>query len=87
MRMPVDHRLDLFRMHLQAADIDDAALAAGEITAVAALLDDIAGIDKAVGVGERRRRADDSADAVRGERMRSDPSTTFISTPSRVPAR
>ena len=50
--MPVDHRLDLFRMHLQSADIDDAAPAPDEVVAVTAPLDDIAGIDEAVVVGE-----------------------------------
>ena len=56
--MPVDHRLDLFGMNLQAADIDDAAAAAGESVTVAAQFHDVAGIDEAVLVGERRVGAD-----------------------------
>ncbi len=51
--MPVDHRLDLFRMDLQSADIDDATLAADEVITLAAPLDNVAGVDKAVGVGKR----------------------------------
>src|SRR6185312_2687924 len=52
-RVTVDHRLDLFRMHLEPADIDNAAAPAGEITALAAPLDHVAVIDKAVGVAQR----------------------------------
>ena len=51
--MPVDHRLDLLGMNLQAADIDDAAAPADEVIAVAAQLDHVAGVDEAVGVGQR----------------------------------
>ena len=72
--MAVDHRLDLFRMHLQPADIDDAAAAADEIIAVAAQLDHVAGVDEAVGVASAAACRRDSASAVRGERMRSEPS-------------
>src|SRR5579884_307466 len=50
----VDDGFDLLGMHLVAADIDDAAAPAGEIAALAALLDDIAGVDEAVCVAERR---------------------------------
>ena len=39
-------------MDLQSADIDDATAAAGEVITIAATLDDIAGIDETVGVGE-----------------------------------
>ena len=52
--MAVDHGFDLFGMHFQAADIDDAAAAAGEQVTIAAQLHHVAGIDKAVPIGERR---------------------------------
>ena len=46
-------------MDLHSADIDDAAPAADEVVALAAPLDDVAGVDEAVVAGERRRaRAD-----------------------------
>src|SRR5437588_13025870 len=35
LRVTIDYRLDLFVMHLQAADIDDAAAAPDEIVAIA----------------------------------------------------
>jgi len=50
--MAVDHCLDFFWVNLQAAYIDDAAVAAGEVIAVAAPLHDVAGIDEAVGIGK-----------------------------------
>ena len=46
--MAVDHRFHFFGIYLQPADIDDAAGAAGEVTALAALLDHVAGIDPAI---------------------------------------
>ncbi len=52
--MPIDHGLDLFRVNLQAADIDDAALAPDKEITVAAPLHHIAGIDEALRVEERR---------------------------------
>ena len=54
--LPVDDGFDLLGMNLQAADIDDAAAAADEMIAIAAQLHHVAGVDKAVVVGERRRR-------------------------------
>ncbi len=42
LRVSVANRLDLFRMLLQSADIDDATLTAGEIITAAAPFDDIA---------------------------------------------
>ena len=57
LRMPVDHRLDLLGMNLQAADIDDAAAAADEVVAVAAQLHHVAGVDEAVGVARAPRVA------------------------------
>ena len=53
----VDRRLDLLGMHLVAADIDDAALAADEVIAPAAQFHDVAGIDETVAVEQRRRVA------------------------------
>ena len=50
--MAVDHRLDLLGMHLQAADIDDAAAPADEEVAAAAQLDHVAGVDEALRVRE-----------------------------------
>ena len=57
-RVPVEHRLDLFRMDLQAADIDDAAPPPHEIIAVIPQLDHVSGFDEALGVDERHRSAD-----------------------------
>ena len=51
--MPVDRGLDLFGMNFQAADIDDAAAPAGKEVTIAAQFHHVAGIDKAVLVGER----------------------------------
>ena len=48
--------------------------------AVAAQLDHVAGVDEAVGVRQRRRVGAEIAQRGRVERMRSEPSTTFIST-------
>ena len=46
--MPVDRRLDFLRVHLQTADVDDAAAPADEMAALAPQLDDVAGVDEAV---------------------------------------
>src|SRR5438105_1677490 len=46
----IDHRLDFFGMDLEAADIDNPATSAGEVIAVTATLDDIAGVDESLGV-------------------------------------
>ena len=46
--MAIDDRLDLLGMHLQAADIDDAAAPADEDIAVAAQFDHVAGVDEAI---------------------------------------
>src|SRR5207248_7793370 len=48
----VDHRFDFLGMYLEAADIDDAAAASGEMATAAALLDDVAAVDKSVFIGE-----------------------------------
>ena len=77
--MAVDHRLDLLRMHLQPADIDDAVAPADEVVALAAQLDHVAGVDEAVGVAERRPRAEIAASGAR-RAERSEPSSTRIST-------
>ena len=53
--VPVDHRLDLLGMDLQPADVDDAAAPADEVVALAAQLDHVAGVDEALGIGERGR--------------------------------
>jgi hypothetical protein len=47
------NRLDLFRTHLQAADIDDAAPAAGEREALTRPFDHVAGVDETCGINER----------------------------------
>ena len=52
--MTVDDRFDLFGMHLQAADVDNSAAAAAEVVAPVAQFENIAGVDEAVGVDERR---------------------------------
>src|SRR5579884_2290665 len=64
-RMAVERGLDLLGMHLLAADIDDAAAPPDEMVAAVAPLDHVAGIDEAVLAGQRRR---------------SEPPSTFIST-------
>src|ERR1700722_14469586 len=53
--VPVDHRLDFFRVHLGAADIDDAAAASDEIATVVAQFDHVASVDETVGVAQGRR--------------------------------
>src|SRR5215469_5359807 len=58
LRMTVDHRFDLFGVNLEAADVDDAAAAAGEHVAVAGEFHHVAGIDETVGIGERYSGAD-----------------------------
>ena len=62
----VQHRLDLLRMHLGAADVDDAAAPADEKTAIAAHLDHVAGVDEALRVGERRRVVAEQAQRAAG---------------------
>src|SRR6266567_8834859 len=52
--MAVDHRLDLLRMDLQPADIDDSTSPSGEIAAVSAQLHDVAGIDETLGIQQCR---------------------------------
>ena len=52
-RMTVDDGLDLFGIHLLAADVDDAAAAAEEEITLAAALDEIAGVDETVAVVQR----------------------------------
>ena len=46
--MPVDDGLDLFGMHLEAADVDDAAAPPVEIVALAPAFDHVVGVDEAV---------------------------------------
>src|SRR6266851_3564082 len=58
-RMPIDDRLDLFGMDLQAADIDDAAFSADEMVAIAAQLQHVAGVHESFMVCQRRNRAAD----------------------------
>ena len=82
LRMTIDHRFDFLRMDLQASDIDDAIPPADEIIAVAAQFEHVAGIDEAVRVREMLGLCADVAGAMRGERIRSEPSSTFISTPT-----
>src|SRR2546421_6551636 len=48
----VDDRLDLFRMDLQAADVDDAAPTADEVVAIAPSLEHVCRVDEPVGVHE-----------------------------------
>ena len=50
--MPVHNSLDLLGVNFQSADIDDAAPAPDKVVTVAALLYNVAGVDKAVIVGE-----------------------------------
>src|ERR1700757_5350569 len=50
----VDDRLDLLRIHLESADVDYAAPAAKKIAAPAALLDEIARVDRPVGPARKR---------------------------------
>ncbi len=63
-RMTVDHRLDLFGMDLQAADVNDTIPSADEIIAVTAQLDHVAGVDEAVRICERLARAPEVADRI-----------------------
>src|SRR5579862_7711593 len=56
--VPVDDRLDLLGVNLQASDIDDAAAPAGEDVAIAAPLHHIAGIDETVAVAQHMLRAE-----------------------------
>src|SRR5712692_10449360 len=58
-RMPIDDRLDLFGMDLQAADIDDATFSADEMVAIAAQLQHVAGVHESFMVCQRRNRAAD----------------------------
>ena len=59
--MTIDRGLDLLGVHLLAAHIDNAALAADEVVAVTSSLDHVAGIDEALGIEQRRRVAADVA--------------------------
>src|SRR5437879_3557632 len=52
--MAVDHRLNLLGVDLQPADIDDSAPATEEVVAVLASFHDVAGVDEALMVHERR---------------------------------
>src|SRR5580658_8818026 len=52
--MRVDDRLDLFRVHFESADVDDAAGAADEMIAAGAQFNAIAGVDEAVRAPQRR---------------------------------
>ena len=79
-RMRVDYRLNLLRVDLHAADVDYTVPSADEIVSVSAQLDHVVSVDEAILVNERFARASEIADAVRSERIRSEPSSTFIST-------
>src|ERR1700693_6372344 len=50
--MTIDDRLDLLGVNLATADIDDPATPTNEVTAIAAALDHVAGIDKPVRLDE-----------------------------------
>src|SRR5260370_1360828 len=65
-------RLHPRRTHFLPADIDDAALAADEIIALAAALDDVAGIDEPVLADQARSTLAEVADtgAVRADAQR-----------------
>src|SRR5580700_7109173 len=63
-RMTVDHRLDLFGMDLQAADVNDTVPSADEIIAVISQLDHVAGVDETVRIYERLARAAEVADRI-----------------------
>src|SRR5438552_17705948 len=52
--MAIDYRLDFLGMDLQSAHIDDAAAAPDVIVALAAQLQEIAGIHEAFGIEQRR---------------------------------
>src|SRR5260370_12138833 len=52
-RVPVDRRLHLLGVNLESADVDDAAAASEKVITVPAALDDVAGVDKPVWIGER----------------------------------
>src|SRR5581483_2769279 len=60
-RVTVNHRLDFFRVYLESTDIDNAAAPAHEIAATVARLDDVAGVDEAVGTAQRRVRGTEIA--------------------------
>ena len=51
--MPVDRRFDFLRIHLQAADVDEAAPSTEEVVPLAAAFHHVAGVDEAVCIGER----------------------------------
>ena len=59
--MAVDNRLDFFRMHFLAADIDDSTTTAGKEIAVAAAHHDVARINEAIGIAQDQRLADIAA--------------------------
>src|SRR6266480_4742657 len=50
LRVRIDHRLDLLRVHLLAADVDDAVAPADEVIAFTAELHDVPRVDEAVGI-------------------------------------
>src|SRR5882724_6445919 len=52
LRVRIDHRFDLLRVHLLAADVDDAVPSADEVIAFTAELHDVARVDEAVGIRE-----------------------------------
>src|SRR5881628_1701483 len=51
--MPVDRRLDFFRVDLQTADVDEAAAPAEEVVPVTTAFHHVAGVDEAVVIAER----------------------------------
>src|SRR5271155_1099481 len=55
--MPVYHRLDLFGMNFQPADIDDTVVAADKIITIATPFNDVAGVNESFVVGEQLARA------------------------------
>ncbi len=78
--MAIDNRFDLLRVNLQSSYVDDPAPASDEMVPIAAQLDDIAGIEKAILIQQRLLRLARYRDAVPGDRIRSEPSMTFICT-------
>jgi len=74
-------------MHLQSTDVDDPAAPADEVVAVAAQLDDVAGVDETVGVQERGRFVTQITDCeCAANECAASPSTTCIPTsPSHDP--
>src|ERR1700704_5317706 len=52
LRVRIDHRFDLLRVHLLAADVDDAVPSADEVIALTAELHDVPRVDEAVGIRE-----------------------------------